>query len=454
MPDRPPGAAWRGRPRAVQRLVRPATFVASAFFALVLLGTLALALPIARVGPGGTDLVTAFFTSASAVTVTGLTPVDTGTYWTGFGQLVILLLAQAGGLGISTGTAIVAIIVFRRLGLRARLYTSTESGNVALGEVGSIVRGVALLTFTVELVIALVLGLRWLSDGFSAGKAAWYGLFHSVMAFNNAGFSLFPDSLMSAADDPGILLPVSLAIILGGIGVPVLYELTRRRRPLSLHSRVTLWLTAVLLVGGTVALALTEWTNPATLGSMPAGEAVLNSWFASVNPRSSGFNAVDYADMRPESWLITDILMFIGGGSVSTAGGIRVSTLAVLLLVLRAQARGDRDTTVAGRRLGTALTQQASVVIVVFAGLTILGTLLLLALSDVDTDQALFEVISALSTCGLSTGVTGSLDGPAQVLLAVLMFIGRVGPVTLATALALRQSDTRYRYPEGRVLLG
>ena len=454
MPDRPPGAAWRGRPRAVQRLVRPATFVASAFFALVLLGTLALALPIARVGPGGTDLVTAFFTSASAVTVTGLTPVDTGTYWTGFGQLVILLLVQAGGLGISTGTAIVAIIVFRRLGLRARLYTSTESGNVALGEVGSIVRGVALLTFTVELVIALVLGLRWLSDGFSAGKAAWYGLFHSVMAFNNAGFSLFPDSLMSAADDPGILLPVSLAIILGGIGVPVLYELTRRRRPLSLHSRVTLWLTAVLLVGGTVALALTEWTNPATLGSMPAGEAVLNSWFASVNPRSSGFNAVDYADMRPESWLITDILMFIGGGSVSTAGGIRVSTLAVLLLVLRAQARGDRDTTVAGRRLGTALTQQASVVIVVFAGLTILGTLLLLALSDVDTDQALFEVISALSTCGLSTGVTGSLDGPAQVLLAVLMFIGRVGPVTLATALALRQSDTRYRYPEGRVLLG
>lgn len=454
MSDRPPGATWRGQPRSVQRLVRPATFVASAFFALVLLGTLVLALPIARAGPGGTDLVTAFFTSASAVTVTGLTPVDTGTYWTGFGQLVILLLAQAGGLGISTGTAIVAIIVFRRLGLRARLYTSTESGNVALGEVGSIVRGVALLTFSVELVIGLVLGLRWLSDGFSAGKAAWYGLFHSVMAFNNAGFSLFPDSLMSAADDPGILLPVSLAIILGGIGVPVLYELTRWRRPLSLHSRVTLWLTAALLVGGTVALALTEWTNPATLGSMPAGEAVLNSWFASVNPRSSGFNAVDYADMRPESWLITDILMFIGGGSVSTAGGIRVSTLAVLLLVLRAQARGDRDTTVAGRRLGTALTQQASVIIVVFAGLTILGTLLLLALSDIDTDQALFEVISALSTCGLSTGVTGSLDGPAEVLLAVLMFIGRVGPVTLATALALRQSDTRYRYPEGRVLLG
>jgi Trk-type K+ transport system membrane component len=236
----------------VQRLVRPATYVASAFLALVVVGSVLLALPIAKQGPGGTDLVTAFFTSASAVTVTGLSPVDTGAYWSGFGEAVILLLVQAGGLGISTGTAIVAIIVFRRLGLRARLYTSTESGNVALGEVSAIVRGVAVLTFSVELVIATVLGVRWFTDGFEAGEAAWYGVFHSVMAFNNAGFSLFPDSLMSAASDPGILLPVSFAVILGGIGVPVLYELSRRhrRRPLSLHTRVTLWLSAILLLGG------------------------------------------------------------------------------------------------------------------------------------------------------------------------------------------------------------
>jgi Trk-type K+ transport system membrane component len=442
----------------VQRLVRPATFVASAFLALVAAGTVLLVLPIARAGPGGTDVLTAFFTSASAVTVTGLSPVDTASYWSGFGEAVILLLVQAGGLGISTGTAIVALVVFRRLGLRARLYTSTESGNVALGEVGSIVRGVAILTFSVEAVIALALTLRWWTDDFAIGTASWYGIFHSVMAFNNAGFSLFPDSLASAASDPGILVPISLAVILGGIGVPVLYELTRGRwrgrRRLSLHSKVTLWLTGILLVGGMAALGVSEWTNTATLGSMSSGDALLNSWFAAVNPRSSGFSAINYADMRPESWLITDILMFIGGGSVSTAGGIRVGTLAVLLLVLRAQSRGDRDVTVSGRRLGQGLTQQASVVIFVFASLTILGTLGLLALSNVRTDQALFEVISALSTCGLSTGITGSLDAPAQTLLAVLMFIGRVGPVTLATALALRHSDTRYRFPEGRVLLG
>jgi Trk-type K+ transport system membrane component len=213
-------------------------------------------------------------------------------------------------------------------------------------------------------------------------------------------------------------------------------------------------MTGILLVGGTAAIGLSEWTNPQTFGSMSTGEGLLNAWFAGVNPRSAGFNSVNYADMRPESWLITDILMFIGGGSVSTAGGIRVTTLAVLLLVLRAQARGDRDTMVGGRRLGPQLVQQALIVIVVFAALSVAGTLALLALSDVATDQALFEVVSALSTCGLSTGVTGDLNAPAQVLLGVLMFIGRVGPVTLATALALRQSNARYRYPEGRVLLG
>lgn len=450
--DRPP------RQAPITRLVRPATYVATAFLGLVTVGTALLLLPIARSGPGGTDAVTAFFTSASAVTVTGLTSVNTAEHWSGFGEAVILVLIQAGGLGISTGTAIVAVVVFRRLGLRARLYTSTESGNVALGEVGRVVRGVAILTFTVEAILMVVFTLRWwLGYDYTLGEASWLGLFHAVSSFNNAGFSLFPDSLVGFAGDPFILMPVSLAVILGGIGVPVLYELSRRRRdrgPLSLHSRVTLSMTGVLLVGATLVLGLAEWTNPGTLGDLSLPDKLLNSWFAGVTPRSAGFHSIDYASMRPESWLITDMLMFVGGGSVSTAGGIRVTTLAVLLLVIKAQSRGDRDTTVAGRRLSRDLTQQALLVIVVFASLTIGGTLLLMAMSDLDTGPALFEVISAVATCGLSTGVTGDLTAPAEVLLALLMFIGRVGPVTLATALALRQSDTRYRYPEGRVLLG
>lgn len=439
-----------------QRLVRPATYVASAFLGLVVVGTLLLLLPIARKGPGGTDLVTAFFTSVSAVTVTGLSTVDTAAYWSGFGEVVILALVQLGGLGISTGTAIVAIVVFRRLGLRARMYTSTESGNVALGEVGRIVRGVAIITFSVEAVIAIWLTLRWwISYDYTLAEAAWLGVFHSVTAFNNAGFALFSDSLMGFAADPLILLPITAAIILGGLGVPVLYELTRRGKfRLGLHSKVTLWMSAALIGYGMAALTLSEWTNPETMGGQATGTKLLTAWFQSVSPRTAGFNSIDYADMRPESWLITDTLMFVGGGSVSTSGGIRVTTLAVLLLVIRSQARGDKDTTVAGRRLSQALTQQALLITVLFAALSFAGTLGLMALSDINTGQALFEVISAIGTVGLTTGVTGELGAPAQVLLAVLMFIGRIGPTTLATALALRQSDTRYRYPEGRVLVG
>jgi potassium uptake TrkH family protein len=436
--------------------VRPATYVATAFLGLSLVGTVLLFLPIARQGDGGTDLLTAFFTSVSAVTVTGLSTVDTAAYWSGFGEAVILVLVQLGGLGISTGTAIVAIIVFRRLGLKARLYTSTESGNVAIGEVRRIVRGVAVLTFSVEAVIAILLALRWwISYDYSLGQAAWLGIFHSVTAFNNAGFALFSDSLMGFASDPLILLPVTAAIVLGGLGVPVLYELTRRDRlRLSLHSRVTLWMTGLLLAYGMVAISIAEWSNPATMGEQELGTKLLTGWFQSVSPRTAGFNTVDYADMRPESWLVTDTLMFVGGGSVSTSGGIRVTTLAVLLLVIRGQARGDRDVTASGRRLSQTLTQQALLITVLFAALSFAGTLGLMALSDINTGQALYEVISAIGTVGLSTGVTGDLGGPAQVLLAALMFIGRIGPTTLATALALRQSDTRYRYPEGRVLVG
>lgn len=445
------------RPKHLTRLVRPATYVATGFLGLVAVGTAVLALPVARAGPGGADLQTAFFTSVSAVTVTGLSTVDTATYWSGFGEVVILALVQLGGLGISTGTAIVALVVFRRLGLRTRLYTSTESGNVALGDVGRIVRGVAVLTFAVEGMVAIGLTLRWWQGyEYGLGDAAWLGLFHSVTAFNNAGFALFPDSMMGFAHDPLILVPVTVAIILGGIGVPVLYELTRggARAALSLHSKVTLWVTGLLIGYGMLGVLLSEWDNPSTMGGMSVASKLLNGWFASISPRTAGFNSLDYADMRPESWLVTDTLMFVGGGSVSTSGGIRVTTLAVLLLVLRAQARGDRDTSVAGRRLGERLIQQALLITVVFAALTVVGTIVLMALSDTETGAALFEVISAIGTVGLSTGITAHLGGGAQLLLAVLMFVGRIGPTTLATALALRQSDKRYRYPEGRVVVG
>ena len=438
------------------RTVQPAAYVASGFAVLIVLGTILLALPMSRAGTGSAPISTAFFNAVSACTITGLSTVDTASYWSGFGELVLLILVQVGGLGISTGAALVTILVFRRLGLRARLYTSAEAGNIALGDVGQIVKGVALITFSVEAVIAIVLALRWwVGYDESFLDALWLGVFHSIMAFNNAGFALFADSLIGFAADPFILLPVTVAIILGGIGIPVLFDVFRRTKlRWSLHTRITMWMTLALLVYGMLFIGIIEWTNPETLGSQSTPVKVLNAWFLSVSPRTAGFNTVNYTEMNPESWLITDTLMFIGGGSVSTSGGIRVTTLAVLFLVLWAQARGDRDTNAGNRRLGTNLVQQALVVTVVFAIISVLGTLALMVLSDTDLDQGLFEVISALGTAGLSFGLTSSLDTPAQVLVAVLMFIGRVGPLTLAAALALRERDVRYRNPEGRVLVG
>jgi potassium uptake TrkH family protein len=430
--------------------------VAGAFAALVVLGTVLLALPIARSGPGGAPLVTAFFTSVSAVSVTGLSTVDTATYWSGFGEVTVLGLVQVGGLGISTGAALLAIVVTRRLGLRTRLYTTTETGNLALGDVRRVVVGVAVISLAAEALVAVLLTLRWwLGYEEPFGHALWLGVFHAVTSFNNAGFALFSDSLMGFAADPWILLPVSLAVIVGGIGVPVLYELLRAtRQRLSLHARVTLWVSGALLLYGSVGIAWAEWTNPDTLGPQSLQGKLLSAWFQSVSPRTAGFNSLDYAEMRPESLLVTNTLMFVGGGSASTAGGIRVGTLAVLFLVLWAQARGERDVTVAHRRLPSSLVQQALVITMVFALLSVIGTLALIPLSGADLDQALFEVISALGTVGLSAGLTPQLGAGAQVLLALLMFVGRVGPTTLATALALRQRDARYRYPEGRVLVG
>jgi trk system potassium uptake protein TrkH len=448
-----------GQVPASQRLSRaakPASYVALGLAGLISVGTLLLSLPAARSGPDSSPFINSFFTAVSASTVTGLSSVDTATYWSGFGEVVILLLVQAGGFGISTGAALVTILVFRQLGLRARLYTSTATGNIDLGDVRKVVRGVAVISLSVEAMIALMLTARWwLGYDEPFGTALWYGVFHAVTSFNNAGFTLFSDSLIGYAADPLILVPISAAIILGSIGVPVLFEVFRRHRQrFSLHARVTIWVSALLTAYGMVALIVMEWTNPATLGDETTPVKLLTAWFQGVSSRTAGFNSVDYAGMQPESLLVTDTLMFVGGGSVSTAGGIRVTTLAVLFLILLAQARGDRDTIVGGRRLGQAVVQQALVVTVVFAMLAVAGTVGILMLSDTDLDHGLFEVISAVATTGLSTGITGGLDGPAQVLLTVLMFMGRVGPLTLATAVALRQRDARYRYPEGRVLIG
>jgi potassium uptake TrkH family protein len=440
------------------RLRHPAQNVAAAFAAGILVGTVLLALPAARAGPDAAPLTVATFTATSAVCVTGLTVTDTPTYWSPFGHVIILLLIQAGGLGFMALASLLALAVSRRIGLRQRLLTRTEINVVQLGETRRVLMGVAAFSVAFEVLAAAVLtGRLWLGYGEPFGRAAWLGLFHSVSAFNNAGFALYSDNLIGFVDDGWVSLTVTLAVIAGGLGFPVLLELLRAsRRPSrwSLHTKLTLTMSGLLLVVGTVALLGFEWSNPATLGPLDLPGKLLAGFFQGANPRTAGFNSVDYAAMDETSWLVTDILMFIGAGSAGTSGGIRVTTFAVLVLMVTAEARGLSTVNAFGRRIPQGAQRQALAVTIIGLGAVVAATLAITAHSGFPLSRTLFEAFSAFGTVGLTTGITPQLPVPSQNLLILLMFLGRTGPITLAAALTLHEREPRYRYPEERPIIG
>jgi trk system potassium uptake protein len=404
------------------------------------------------------------------VCVTGLNVVDTATHWSRFGQAVILALIELGGLGFMTIASLIVLLVSKRLGLRQQMVTQTERSTLRFGEVREMLRRVGLITLTVQAVLALWLAVRFATAYHRPpANAVWMGLFHSIAAFNNAGFSLQRNSLTDFRADWLVLVPVMAAIIIGGLGFPVLADLDRhmirtpnprRRRlgqrwdSLSLHSKLTLATTAVLLVAGFVLLGLFEWGNPHTLGTMGVGEKVLNAMFASVTPRTAGFDTFPVGLMRPASLLLTIALMFIGAGSAGTSGGIKVGTFSILALVIWAQLRGDPDVTGFRRRIPVAAERNATTVALLAVALVFGGTSALLLSARVGLTSALFECVSAFGTVGLSTGITPRLPGPDQLILMGLMLVGRVGPITLGAALVLRSRPTRSRVPEEAPLIG
>ena len=435
----------------------PAQVVVSAFATAGAIGTLLLMLPASRTGEGGAPLVTALFTATSAVCVTGLTVVDTATYWSVPGQVVILALIQVGGFGIMTLASLIALFLSRRMGLRTRLTAAAETKSVGLGDVRRVLRGVFLITVVVESTVAVLLTLRFREEyDDSWGTAAWHGVFHAVSAFNNAGFALYSDNLMGFLADGFVLMPISVAIVIGGLGFPVLMELLRTRQPRtwSLHTRLTLLMTGVLLVGGTAFMTLTEWGNPGTLGPLGAADKLLGGWFHAVQPRTAGFNAWDYGAATDETLLGTILLMFVGGGSAGTAGGLKVTTFIVLFFVIVAEVRGDDDVIAFDRRIEHRVVRQAITVALLGVAAVMGGTMVLTELTDLPFRDVLFETTSAFATVGLSTGITPRIGDSGQIVLVVLMFLGRLGPITLVSALALRERNRRYRYPEGAPLIG
>ena len=443
------------------RRFTPAQTISISFLGLILAGALVLSLPWAAAPGKSTRFVDALFTSTSAVCVTGLIVRDTPGDFSLFGQIVILLLIQAGGLGYMVLTTVVVFALGGKLSLQERS-TLRESLNLQSGE--RLVRfamHVVRLSLAFELTGAAILTLAFWPD--HGARAPWLGLFHSVSAFNNAGFSLFPDNLIRYRADVVVNLVISALIICGGLGFLVLSELLHFRRtlPLSLQTRLVLVVSAVLCVGGMGAILVLEWHNPFSLAPMPLEEKLLTAWFHSVSARTAGFNTIDMSGLQPTTLFIVMALMFIGASPGGTGGGVKTTTFSVTVAALWATVRGDEDTVIFRRRLPDTLVAQAFFICLIsFLALNAVA-LLLMVLEPYAIMKLLFESASAFGTVGLSVGhpgsvlsLSGHMTDSAKLLLALLMIAGRIGPLTLAVALARRQSRARFRYPEGKVSIG
>lgn len=443
---------------AVRRRFGPATTVLVGYAAVVGSGFTLLSVPIAKAGPGSADALDALFTAISAVSVTGLTTVGTAEHWTFFGQAVILLLVQTGGLGIMTLASLIGLAVARKLSLGSKLTTSAETQGVGLADIRRFIVGAIVVSLGVEAIGTVVLGV-WFATvpGYPLATAAWYGLFHAVSAFNNAGFTILPRGLVPFVGDPVVCLVLSGLVLIGSLGFPVLDELRRfPRKPLrwSMNTRLVLWGTVVLTLGGTVFITAVEWGRSGTFGPLPWPTKVLAGFFQAAQTRSGGFTTVDVGHLDGASLIVMDVLMFIGGGPAGTAGGIKITTFGVLFFILVAEMRGRTAVNVFGKRLSRAVHRQAITVSLVAVGVIVASTIALSLLSDEPVDRLAFEAVSAFATAGLSTGITSDLPPVAQGLLLLLMFAGRLGPILLASALAVRTRPLTYEFPKERPIIG
>jgi trk system potassium uptake protein len=446
-----------------RRRLGPARAVALAFLGAIGVGTLLLRLPLAHAAEQGHGWLTALFTATSAVCVTGLTVVDTGGAWSPFGQAVIALLIKSGGLGILSLGALVALATGRRLGFSERQRLQVQTNALSVGGVVRFVRSLLIFTTATELLGALALWpLLARNDGI--GRGAWSALFHALSAFNNAGFSLYGDSLSRFAQDPIVPLVVAALFVLGGLGLVAVIDaalraetLARRgrRRQLTLHTRLALFATLALALAGWASIAALEWRNPATVGSLPPAERAVAAAFQALTPRTAGFTMVEVDGYRTPTVLVTMLLMFIGGSPGSTAGGVKTTTAAVLVLTVLAAARGRNRVSAFGRHIESATIAKASALVVL--GALVIGsgaTLLTITDPDLPVLAVLFETVSAFGTVGLSFGITPELTAAGRLVLVALMFVGRVGLLTVALALAADDRPQTSRHPSEDVVIG
>jgi potassium uptake TrkH family protein len=451
--------------------LHPSQLIAIAFTAIIVSGTLLLSLPIATQSGKSTPFLDALFTATSATTVTGLSTLNVETHWNLFGHVVIGLLIQVGGFGIVGFASLVAILLNGRASLKTRLNATSEVGSNS-PNIKQLLLNVLKIMLFFQGILAVILTWRFATEySYSFNDAIGHGVFHAISAFNNAGFALYSDSMMQFARDGWILIPIFTTVFLASLGFPTIAEIRDRLglkiagifkvtpdysmpKQWSLNARIVLWASFALLILGTGAIAALEWNNPNTLGPLTPIQKVIDSIFASVMPRTAGFNSLDVSQMEPTSWLVTSLLMFIGGASASTAGGIKLGTFVVLIFIVYTEIRGDTAVNIGNRRLPRSMQRQALTIVSLYAVVTIGALLIMRASTEFSLDQIFFEVVSAVGTVGLSTGITADLPDHAKLLLALLMLFGRLGPIIVATSLALRRTKRHFEYPKERPLIG
>ncbi|MBE6955275.1 MAG: potassium uptake protein, TrkH family [Ruminococcaceae bacterium] len=444
-----------------ERKLTSSQIIVLVFICIILLGAGLLSLPIS-VKPGvSITFLDALFTATSATCVTGLAIGDTYQLWSGFGQVIILGLIQIGGLGFMSVVALGAFLFRKRIGMRQRLVIAQGFGLNELEGAVRIIRHVLIGTFAIELIGAVILTCRFMTD-YPFWTALKWGVFHAVSAFCNAGFDLMGEfmpgsSLIMFAVDPVVNLTIMALVIIGGLGFFVWEDLWnyRSRRKLSVHTKMVLLISGFLILLGWGLFAVAEWTNDATIGSFSPSEKILVSLFQSVSPRTAGFATIDQASLTDVSKMMTMTLMFIGGSSGSTAGGVKTVTVGVLFLAALYTARGKKEPHVFGRTISREQINQALSVFLIMMGLAAIGSFLLCFLEQAPFLDCAYETVSALATVGLSTGLTGELCAVSKIILIIYMFFGRVGVMTISLGfLAGGMDSSRFQYAYTQVLIG
>lgn len=447
----------------------PTQVLVLGFLGLILIGSILLSLPVASADGHSAPYLDSLFTSTSAVCVTGLVVRDTATEWSAFGHVVIITLIQIGGLGFMTMATVILMVMGRKIRLRDRLIIQEALNEFSLKGLVALIQKIVFLTFTIEIFGAAILSTRFIPQfGFSKGLA--YSFFHSISAFCNAGFDLMgsaygPFSSFTAyTSDVVVNLTIIALIVIGGLGFTVLLDIGREKRfaKLSLHSKVVLFMTAILLALGFAFFLLIEYNNPATLGELNFGSKILASFFQSVTTRTAGFNTISQGDLTSPGKLMTIILMFIGASPAGTGGGIKTTTFAVIILMIVTVTRGNKDITLYDRKVSRATAYKALAIFMIAFAIVIFFTMVLSIAEQGNTsglasfDNIIYEATSAFATVGLSSGITPTISPISRMFMIITMFIGRVGPMTMALAFTnrARNSNIKYSFPEGKIMVG